>query len=96
MLGASWYKSAYALREMRLEQRVSIPRWNTSNKPYIKTCCPSSSKTVWVLNSTRSRAAELGAGRIYNARDMDEPCQIIESIGGVYYSDPKESGLDLP
>lgn len=95
MLGARWYKSAHALGQEWFEEMISIPRLNTDSMPYIKTGWPSNGKGVWVLNTTQSRAAELGAGRIYNARDMEERCRIIESIGGVYYSDLKDSGLDL-
>jgi hypothetical protein len=95
MLGARWYKSAHILGQEWFKEMVSIPRLNIDNMPYIKTGWPSSGKGVWVLNTTQSRAAELGAGRIYNVRVMDERCRIIESIGGVYYSDPKDSGLNL-
>ena len=96
MLGASWYKSADALSEEWFERKISVPRLDTGNLSYIKTGWPSSGNGVWILNTTRSRAAELGAGRIYNARDIDERCRIIESIGGVYYADPKDLGLDMP
>ena len=97
MLGATWYDTAFALEEEILHQTVLVPdRMKRGNTPYIKTGWPSNGKGVWVLNTTQSRANELGAARIYNARDMDERCQIIESIGGVYYSDPKKSGLDFP
>lgn len=96
MLGPRWYDSAFALSEEWLEQTVFRSGMKTGDMPYIKTGWPSSGEGVWILNTTLARAAELGAGRIYNARDMDERCQIIESIGGVFYPDPKQSGLDLP
>jgi hypothetical protein len=97
MLGATWYSSAFALGEEMLNEAVLVPDGEKSdNAPYIKTGWPSNGKGVWVLNTTQGRASELGAARIYNAIDMDERCRIIQSIGGVYYSDPENSGLDLP
>jgi hypothetical protein len=97
MLGATWYESAFPLSEERLERTVFVRDWKKiGNTPYIKTGWPSDGRGVWVLNTTQDRASELGAARIYNARDMDERCRVIESIGGKYYSDPKQSGLDLP
>lgn len=35
-------------------------------------------------------------GLIYNARDMNERCQMIERFGGTFYEDPRECPyLDL-
>jgi hypothetical protein len=97
MLGAIWYESIFALEEEILEQAV-LPggEKKRGNALYIKTGWPSNGGGVWVLNTTQDRASELGAARIYNARDMDERCRVIECIGGVYCSDPKRSGPDLP
>lgn len=98
MLGATWYDIAFTLAEEGLEKTaLASDYWGKrDDNPYIKIGWPSNGRGVWVLNTTQDRASELGAGRIYNARDMDERCRIIESTGGVYYSDPKQSGLDLP
>jgi hypothetical protein len=97
MLGATWYETGFALEREILHQKLSVPdRKKSDNTPYIKTGWPSNGKGVWVLHTTQGQASQPGAARIYNARDMDERCRVIESIGGVYYSVPRQSGLDLP
>jgi hypothetical protein len=47
---------------------------------------------AWGLKTTREEAykSEKPFGNIYNARDMDERCRLIERFGGEFYVDPRE------
>ena len=88
-LGAEWWpnETTYILKAMRGTD------WDT---PFIQVGWPASGG-VWVLKSTVGEAQNRGAGRIHNARNMEERCQIIEEDGGVFYADPKDCPhLDLP
>lgn len=51
---------------------------------------------VWVLKTTVHLSYRLGTGRIHNAKDMEERCQVLETLGAVYYENPEDcSDLDL-
>lgn len=53
---------------------------------------------VWALSMTRREAYDLEKlfGLIYNARDMNERCRMIERFGGTFYEDPRDCPyLDL-
>ncbi|RAL09284.1 uncharacterized protein BO97DRAFT_427554 [Aspergillus homomorphus CBS 101889] len=52
---------------------------------------------VWVLHCTRAKAARKGASRNHIAATMEERCQVIEKLGGVFYANPRDClHLDLP
>jgi len=45
---------------------------------------------VWVLKFRSGRACPREIGRIRMARDMEERCRVIESLGGTFYADPED------
>ncbi|CAJ2509456.1 Uu.00g144820.m01.CDS01 [Anthostomella pinea] len=58
-------------------------------KPLVVAAWPQSGEGVWVLTARdRDEAAEKGLGRVWNASTMDERCEVVESLGGIFYSDP--------
>lgn len=51
---------------------------------------------VWVLAMTAGEAGDKGLGMLWSAISMDERCEIVEKLGGKFYSDPKDCPhLDL-
>lgn len=51
---------------------------------------------VWVLKTTVRLSYRLGTGRIHSAKDMEERCQVLETLGAVYYENPEDCpDLDL-
>lgn len=51
---------------------------------------------VWVLKTTVHLSYRLGTGRIHVAKDMEERCQALETLGAVYYENPEDCpDLDL-
>ena len=51
---------------------------------------------VWVLSTTKGEAAEKEVGVLFRAYSMDERCEVIEQLGGIFYSNPKNCPhLDL-
>jgi hypothetical protein len=87
-LGATWFESeeAYilsALQRSRPQKRVLFVGWPSTGG-------------VWVLKTTYTEASSRGLGRIKNALSMEERCQAIERLGGIFYADPKDwQSLDL-
>lgn len=91
-LGATWWGSYYA----HLIASISVGEKYDDVLLYIG--WPTSGDGVWVLSMTQSEAYDIGKpfGLIYNARDMDERCRMIERFGGKFYEDPRECPyLDL-
>lgn len=51
---------------------------------------------VWVLKTTAHLSYRLGTGRTHVAKDMEERCQVLETLGAVYYENSEDCpDLDL-
>ncbi|EAW11010.1 uncharacterized protein ACLA_066460 [Aspergillus clavatus NRRL 1] len=89
-LGAEWWESlAHAYMEAFTGQS-----WDDEN--FTGVGWPATGG-VWVLRTTLREAVEIGTARIRNAYNMEERCQSIEKLGGVFYQDPKDCPhLNLP
>jgi hypothetical protein len=48
---------------------------------------------VWVMMGVHSSAEWLGWGRIGDARTMRERCEVIKTLGGVFFRDHKDCPL---
>lgn len=87
-LGATWFESEEAfllsaLQHSRPDRLVLFAGWPLAGG-------------VWVLKTTYAEASSRGLGRIKNALNMEERCQAIEKLGGIFYADPKDcEHLDL-
>jgi hypothetical protein len=81
-LGATWRQSYYAYLYASLG-----PGEKSDQVLYIG--WPTSGDAVWVLSLVRREAYDSAKpyGIIYNARDMDERCRLIERFGGRFYDD---------
>ncbi|GCB28263.1 hypothetical protein AAWM_11148 [Aspergillus awamori] len=87
-LGARWVETNYDLFELMVSEREDTD-------PYICVGWPAEGG-VWVLNTTYGRAIDLGTAIIYNANNMEERCEMIKILGGIFYQDPKDCPyLDL-
>ncbi|PWY80847.1 hypothetical protein BO94DRAFT_470594 [Aspergillus sclerotioniger CBS 115572] len=63
--------------------------------PYTKVGWPAAGG-VWVLHITYGEAWKRGAAILYNARDMEERCELIKRLGGEFFEDPNDCPyLDL-
>jgi hypothetical protein len=91
-LGATWWEGYYAYLY------ASVGVYGKFDDQILYVGWPTSGDGVWVLSLTREEAYDSGMsyGLIYNARDMDERCRMIERFGGTSYDDPRECPyLDL-
>lgn len=90
-LGATWWKSYYAYLYASLGP-------GQKSDQVLHVGWPTSGDGVWVLSLVRREAYDSikPYGIIYNARDMDERCRLIERFGGRFYDDPRKCPyLDL-
>lgn len=89
-LGATWWRSLAELYEK------DIIGSDDETESFIQVGWPASGG-VWVLHITVEKAGDIGAARIQNAYSMEERCNAIEQLGGIFYADPKDCPhLDLP
>ena len=52
---------------------------------------------AWVWQTAREEASRKGGAKLQHARTMEERCDWIDKLGGVFYADPKACPyLDLP
>lgn len=89
-LGAQWFESEHAWAESLREVYAG-----SSEEEFIATGWPTRGG-VWVLSEDSEAASRKNAGMLFNAYNMEERCNIIEKLGGIFYSNPKDCpDLDL-
>ena len=82
-LGAKWFETN------RDELKFMFFRTREDTDPYVSFGWPDGGG-VCVLNTTYGRASELGTAIIFNAKDMEERCELIKRLGGIFYADPSD------
>ncbi|GLB01628.1 hypothetical protein AtubIFM57258_000037 [Aspergillus tubingensis] len=82
-LGAKWFET------YRDELEFMFFRTREDTDPYVSFGWPDGGG-VWVLNTTYGRASELGTAIIHNAKNMEERCELIKRLGGIFYADPSD------
>ncbi|CAK46245.1 hypothetical protein CBS115989_5280 [Aspergillus niger] len=88
-LGATWFETD------RDELEFTFFRTREDTDPHIRFGWPEDGG-VWVLNTTYGQASDLGTAIIYNANNMEERCEMIKRLGGIFYADPRNCPfLDL-
>lgn len=81
---------------MREAYKKDIIGFDDETEIFIQVGWPTSGG-VWVLYTTVEKANEIGAGMVQNAYSMEERCDVIKQLGGIFYPDPKDCPyLDLP
>ncbi|KXX78445.1 hypothetical protein MMYC01_201423 [Madurella mycetomatis] len=90
-LGAKWWRSEHAW----FADRRKVSPYGRIWESFLATGWPAGGG-VWVLSEDKEVAGRKGAGRLFNARTMEERCKIIEQLGGTFYANPKDCpDLDL-
>jgi hypothetical protein len=88
-LGAIWWKSEDTYTMSLLDET-----WR-GDDAVIRVGWPAAGG-VWVLKTTKDEAHRKGVAIIHNAYNMEERCEAIKQLGGVFYADPKDCpDLDL-
>ncbi|KAI0198290.1 hypothetical protein F4808DRAFT_472914 [Astrocystis sublimbata] len=89
-LGAWWFRSH---RYYRMLACTEQGRYYLDRKQRVIAAWPENTDKkggVWILVLKNARAAsDIPLGRLYNALSMDERCEVVKSLGGTFYSDPK-------
>lgn len=75
-LGATWYPS-------EAEWTLDGIDYSYPTDPFLSVGWPAGGGD-WVLKSTCGEADDRGTGMIDNARSVEERCQLIERLGGVF------------
>jgi len=91
-LGAWYFRSATDYDYASFGYRDDLDR-----RKMIVAAWPQGGTGVWVLVArTALDGAEKGFGMIRNATSMDERCEVVQKLGGKFYSDPRDCpDLDL-
>lgn len=88
-LGAEWWQSEQHSIEYELTH------YTKATDPRLFFGWPAKGG-VWVLKTTYRRSFELGTGKIHVATDMEKRCEVLETLGAVYYENPEDCpDLDL-
>ncbi|EXF79307.1 hypothetical protein CFIO01_02042 [Colletotrichum fioriniae PJ7] len=82
-LGPNWWKS---LTHYLVNQSFGNSTWEDA----VVIAGYPAAGGLWLLKTTKAEAADAGAARIHNAKDMEERCQMIESCGGRFYEEIDE------
>ncbi|OJJ73305.1 hypothetical protein ASPBRDRAFT_121978 [Aspergillus brasiliensis CBS 101740] len=90
-LGATWFETVHD------EFESMYLRTPQDTDPWVRFGWPEDgSGGVWVLNTTYGQASDMGTAIIYNANNMEERCDLIQRLGGIFYADPSDCPyLDL-
>lgn len=82
-LGPNWWKS---LTHYLVNQSFGNSTWEDA----VVIAGYPAAGGLWLLKTTRAEAADAGAARIHNARQMEERCQMIGNCGGRFYKEVDE------
>jgi len=99
LLGPTWWESDRAYNYHLLTESWGSPdgTWNIRKNKYIRVGWPTGGG-VWVWQPTdEAEAWKKGGAKLQNANTMEERCDLIKSMGGVFYADPQDCPyLELP
>lgn len=77
------------LRDAYFHHRLSILSggYYEGSHTYIRVGWPAGGG-VWIWRTTNDEAGKKGGAKLQNAHTMEERCELIEQLGGVFYEDP--------